>query len=93
MKKINKSKFLFPLIFLLAAVLSSCDAPVYEKQKVCKTLKAKHTEAEPQVGFGKFEMMHYFLYTDGTLEEVDIKTYMSFEVGANLCWDETVRVK
>jgi hypothetical protein len=77
---------------LLAVVFMSCqDEKVVEQrntEKVCKVLKAKHSENVSTNYRGDFEVVHYFLYEDKTLEEVSLKEFMMFDVSDTICWCE-----
>ncbi len=82
------------LLLLPLVLLFSCEPSVEPNKlpavtrRVCKVLKAKHLEHRSTNYRGDFEVMHYFLYEDGTLEEVNLRDYMSFNSGDTLCWDE-----
>jgi hypothetical protein len=78
---------------LLAAGLSSCKEPKYEQRDVCHVLIRKHTAIESLNRYGAIEEVYYFLYDNNDLEKVSLKTYMKFEQGQTLCWQEHYRVQ
>ena len=88
-QKINT--FFATLFIALSFYLSSCEnQSISEKdtnEMVCKILKSKHSENQSTNLRGDFIVVHYFLYQDGSLEEVDLKDYMSFEVEDTICWN------
>jgi len=88
--------FAFAYVLLAVVLLCGCqelEPPVYNTEKVCKVLKAKRVENESTNLRGDFRVVHYFLYDDGELEEVELKEYMSFNVQDTICWNVCVRVK
>ncbi len=62
-------------------------APKYEVREVCHKLKKKQVVTKSVNGYGAIEEQYYFLYENDYLENVDLKTYMKFDVGERLCWD------
>ena len=91
-KLIFRTKLSHIAYLLLAVVFMSCqDKQVIEQEhteQVCKVLKAKHSENRSTNYRGDFEVVHYFLYEDETLEEVSLKSYMVFNVSDTVCWTE-----
>jgi hypothetical protein len=79
-------------IYLLMVFLYSCHSTnTYTTERVCKVLKAKHSENRSSNYRGDFIVVYYFLYEDGDLKEVSLKDFMSFNVSDTLCWKEMVR--
>lgn len=50
---------------------------------------AKESEQEAINRFGDFRTNYYILFESGELQEVELKEYMSFNVGDTLTWHET----
>ena len=94
MKKLILNTRLSHIAYLLLAVFFiSCESEAKSNQqtntvRVCKVLKSKHSENRSTNYMGDFEVVHYFLYEDGTLEEVSVKEFMSFNVSDTVCWNE-----
>lgn len=82
------------ILFIVCLVSSIACSDTSEEKiestvEVCKVLKAKYTEEVSLNSYGYFEVVRYFLYSDGYLEEVDVKTYMEFNEGDTLYWEES----
>jgi len=75
------------LILILSILFISCNGH-YEDITTCYKIKNKHMENESIGTNGNFEVVHYFLMTDGTLKKVDIKDYLSYNIGDNVCFIE-----
>lgn len=79
-------------ILLLCAVFSSCEIKQqeYEYKNVCHKLVKKQVVTKTINGWGATKEEYYFLYDNDFLEDVDLKTYMKYDVGKTLCWDVAV---
>ena len=88
MKKKKTMRLSHIAYLLLAVVFVSCENQQTNTVRVCKVLKSKHSENRSTNYRGDFEVVHYFLYEDGTLDEVSVKDFMSFNVSDTVCWNE-----
>ena len=50
-------------------------------------------EQESYNGHGAFNTEHYFLLDDGTLKNVTLEAYVTYEVGDRICFTETYWVE
>lgn len=89
-KLILRKRLSYITYLLLAIVFMSCQNKkvIKHTEEVCKVLKAKHSENRSTNYRGDFEVVHYFLYQDETLEEVSLKDFMICNVSDTICWDE-----
>ena len=55
-----------------------------------KVVKSIHVVNESTNAFGRFEEAYYFCFTDGTVKEFDLKSYMNTSEGDTISWTETV---
>ena len=79
---------------LVVVLFSSCEniLPKYEERERQVVIAKKYTEIESRNNFGAFDTMHYFLYTDGELEDVHLELYISSEIGDTIIKTERFRV-
>jgi len=96
-------KSIFPIIFVIVSIAwlyigyshdygSPFKKHDYKTIKVVKILKNKYSEANTEIVFGNVQTTRYFIYKDGTLEKVNLKTYMSFNSGDTLTWKEKIKL-
>ena len=81
-------------MLLVAVLFYSCDniLPKYEERERQVIIDKKYTEIESRNNFGAFDTMHYFLYTNGELEDVELELYIGSEVGDTIVKTERFRV-
>ena len=53
----------------------------------------KYAEIESRNNMGAFDTYHYFLYNNGELEDVELKEYITYEIGDTIVKTESVRVE
>ena len=97
MRKILKFKtqlIAFVYVMLVAVFLVGCDKfiPKYEERNYEVVIAKKYTENESTNNFGAFRTNHYFLYTNGNLEDVELELYISSEIGDTIVKTESYRV-
>lgn len=87
----NASNLLYTM--LVAVLFTSCDKifPKYESRQYEVVIEKKYAENESTNNFGSFRTNHYFLYTNGELEVVELKDYITYEVGDTLLKTEHYR--
>lgn len=79
---------------LVAVLLFGCEkfTPEYKEKKYNLIIAKKYAENESTNNFGAFRTKHYFLYTNGELQDVSIELYIGGEVGDTLERTESYRV-
>jgi len=80
------------LILIFSILFLSCNGH-YENVTTCYKIKNKHMENEPIGTDGNFEVVHYFLMTDGTLKKVILKDYLTYNIGDKVCYTEEVLIQ
>ena len=87
-----KSHFLYTL--LVAVLLFGCEkfTPKYKERTYNLIIVKKYAENKSTNNFGAFRTNHYFLYTNGELEDVSLELYIGGEVGDTIVRTESYRV-
>lgn len=81
---------LFFTVVVILSILLVAALPEYAETKVVKTIKSKQIV---RTGWGGSREAYYFLYTDGTLEEVRLIDYMAFAPNETIEWTSLTRRK
>lgn len=79
------------ILLVLCVFIMSCQGH-FEDQTKCYTIKGKHIENEPTGVNGNFQVKHYLYMTDGSLQDVNLETYLKYEPGQQVCFTENVWV-
>jgi hypothetical protein len=79
---------------MLALFISGCEkiTPEYKEKTYNLIIAKKYAENESTNNFGAFRTNHYFLYTNGKLEDVSLELYIGGEVGDTIVRTESYRV-
>ena len=90
----NKIFILLSPIFVILFFIR-CDKfiPKYEERNYEVIIAKKYTENESINNFGAFRTNHYFLYTNGNLEDVELELYISSEIGDTIVKIENYRIE
>lgn len=93
--KFKNQLIAFAYVLLVAVLFTSCEIKErkYETIETKLVLFKKYAEAESRNNMGAFNTYHYFLYSNGELEDVELKEYMTYEVGDTIIKTESRRVE
>jgi hypothetical protein len=93
--KFKNQLIAFAYVLLVAVLFIGCEI----KERKYKTVKTeliivkKYAEIESRNNMGAFDTYHYFLYNNGELEDVELKEYITYEIGDTIVKTESVRVE
>lgn len=76
---------------LVAVLFTSCEIKErkYETIETKLVILKKYAETESSNNMGAFYTNHYFLYSNGELEDVDLKDYITYEIGDTIVKTES----
>lgn len=87
--------FALAYVLLVAVLFAGCEIKErkYETVKTELIIVKKYAEIESRNNMGAFDKYHYFLYNNGELEDVELKEYITYEIGDTIVKTESVRVE
>lgn len=87
--------FALAYVLLVAVLFAGCEIKErkYETVKTELIIVKKYAEIESRNNMGAFDTYHYFLYNNGELEDVELKEYITYEIGDTIVKTESVRVE
>jgi len=92
--KFNTQSIDFVYAMLVAVLLFGFEkfTPEYKEKTYNLIIAKKYAENESTNNCGAFRTNHYFLYTNGKLEDVSLELYIGGEVGDTIERTESYRV-
>ena len=87
--------FALAYVLLVSVLFAGCEIKErkYETVKTELIIVKKYAEIESRNNMGAFDTYHYFLYNNGELEDVELKEYITYEIGDTIVKTESVRVE
>jgi hypothetical protein len=82
-------------MLLVAVLFIGCEIKErkYETVETKLIIVKKYAETESRNNMGAFDNMHYFLYSNGELEDVKLEEYITYEIGDTIVKTEYVCVE